>query len=72
MTFPLVGSESLGRILSPPSTLRRWAVAGVGTDHPIPWQAESVDHILKAPGFTAAERRAMLGETAARLLRIKP
>ena len=44
----------------------------IGTDHPIPWQAKSVDHILKAPGFTAAERRAMLGETAARLLRIKP
>ena len=43
----------------------------IGTDHPIPWQAESVDHILKAPGFTAAERRAMLGETAAKLLRIK-
>ena len=43
----------------------------VGTDHPIPWQAESVDHILKAPGFTPAERRAMLGETAARLLAIK-
>jgi len=31
-----------------------------------------VDHILKAPGFTAAERSAMLGETAARLLGIKP
>jgi len=43
----------------------------IGTDHPIPWQAESVDHILKAPGFTAAERRAMLGETAAKLLGIK-
>jgi len=44
----------------------------IGTDHPIPWQAKSVDHILGAPGFTDAERRAMLGETAARLLRIKP
>ncbi|PYM89629.1 MAG: hypothetical protein DME04_25805 [Candidatus Rokuibacteriota bacterium] len=43
----------------------------VGTDHPIPWQDKAVDHILKAPGFTDAERRAMLGETAARLLRIK-
>src|SRR2546427_216476 len=43
----------------------------IGTDHPIPWQAESVDHILKTPGFTAAERRAMLGETAAKLLGIK-
>jgi len=43
----------------------------VGTDHPIPWQAKAVDHILEAPGFTDAERRAMLGETAARLLGIK-
>src|SRR5216117_266354 len=43
----------------------------VGTDHPIPWQDKSVDHILKAPGFSNAERRAMLGETAARLLKIK-
>jgi aminocarboxymuconate-semialdehyde decarboxylase len=43
----------------------------VGTDHPIPWQDRSVDHILKAPGFTNAERRMMLGETAAKLLGIK-
>jgi aminocarboxymuconate-semialdehyde decarboxylase len=43
----------------------------LGTDHPIPWQAKSVDHVLKAPGFTDAERRAMLGGTAARLLGIK-
>jgi aminocarboxymuconate-semialdehyde decarboxylase len=43
----------------------------IGTDHPIPWQDKSVDHILKAPGFTDKERRAMLGETAARLLGIK-
>jgi aminocarboxymuconate-semialdehyde decarboxylase len=43
----------------------------VGTDHPIPWQDKSIDHILKAPGFSNAERRAMLGETAAKLLGIK-
>jgi aminocarboxymuconate-semialdehyde decarboxylase len=43
----------------------------VGTDHPIPWQAKAVDHILRAPGFTSAERRAMLGETAAALLGVK-
>lgn len=43
----------------------------IGTDHPIPWQAGSVDHILNTPGFTDAERRAMLGETAAKLLGIK-
>ena len=43
----------------------------VGTDHPIPWQDKSIDHILKAPGFSDADRRAMLSETAAKLLRIK-
>ena len=43
----------------------------IGTDHPIPWQDKSVDHVLKAPGFSDAERRAMLGETAAKLLRVK-
>ena len=43
----------------------------IGTDHPIPWQSESVDHILKAPGFTDKEKIAMLGGTAAKLLGIK-
>jgi aminocarboxymuconate-semialdehyde decarboxylase len=43
----------------------------IGTDHPIPWQDKSVDHVLKAP-FTNAEKRMMLGETAAKLLGIKP
>ena len=42
----------------------------IGTDHPIPWQSHSVDHILNAPGFSDDERRAMLGETAAKLLGI--
>ena len=44
----------------------------IGTDHPIPWQSKSVDHILKTPGFSDKERRMMLGETAAKLLGIKP
>jgi len=44
----------------------------IGTDNPIPWQSQSVDHILNAPGFSDDERRAMLGETAAKLLGIKP
>ncbi|MGV3627190.1 MAG: amidohydrolase family protein [Betaproteobacteria bacterium] len=42
----------------------------IGTDHPIPWQADSVNHILNAPGFSDAEKRAMLSETAAKLLGI--
>jgi aminocarboxymuconate-semialdehyde decarboxylase len=44
----------------------------IGTDHPIPWNPDPVDHILNAPGFSDAEKRAMLGETAARLLGIAP
>ncbi len=43
----------------------------IGTDHPIPWQSESVDHILNAPDFSDAEKIAMLGGTAAKLLGIK-
>jgi aminocarboxymuconate-semialdehyde decarboxylase len=43
----------------------------IGTDHPIPWQSQSVDHILNAPGFTDEEKIAMLGGTAAKLLGIK-
>ena len=43
----------------------------MGTDYPFPWTKTSVDHILGAPGFTDAERAAMLGDTAARLLGIK-
>jgi aminocarboxymuconate-semialdehyde decarboxylase len=42
----------------------------VGTDHPIPWNQNPVDHIMNTPGFTDEERIAMLGGTAARLLKI--
>lgn len=43
----------------------------IGTDHPIPWQACSVDHILNTPSLTDDEREAILGGTAAKLLGIK-
>ena len=43
----------------------------IGTDHPIPWQNKAIDALLKAPGFSDRERRAMLSETAAKLLGIK-
>jgi aminocarboxymuconate-semialdehyde decarboxylase len=43
----------------------------IGTDHPIPWHQDPVSHIMNAPGFSDDERRAMLGETAAKLLGIK-
>ena len=44
----------------------------IGTDHPIPWQDKSVDHILNCPHFSDAEKRMMLGETAGKLLGIAP
>src|SRR5262245_9898468 len=43
----------------------------MGTDYPFPWTETSVDHILSTPGLSDAERAAMLGDTAARLLGIK-
>src|SRR5216110_3847982 len=43
----------------------------MGTDYPFPWMKTSVDHILDTPGLSDAERAAMLGGTASRLLGIK-
>ncbi len=43
----------------------------MGTDYPFPWMKTSVDHILATPGLSDAERAAMLGGTASRLLGIK-
>jgi aminocarboxymuconate-semialdehyde decarboxylase len=42
----------------------------MGTDYPYPWTRTSVDHILDTQGLTDADRAAMLGETAAKLLRL--
>src|SRR6266478_5639286 len=42
----------------------------MGTDYPFPWTQTSVDHILGTPGLSDAERAAILGGTAARLLGI--
>jgi aminocarboxymuconate-semialdehyde decarboxylase len=43
----------------------------MGTDHPFPWTTTSVNHILDMPGLSDADRIAMLGGTAAKLLGIK-
>jgi aminocarboxymuconate-semialdehyde decarboxylase len=43
----------------------------VGTDHPIPWHQNPVDHIMNTPGFSDEERIAMLGGTAAKLLKME-
>jgi aminocarboxymuconate-semialdehyde decarboxylase len=42
----------------------------LGTDHPFPWNRTAVDHILATPGASETDLRAMLGETAAKLLGI--
>jgi len=42
----------------------------IGTDYPFPWSTTTVDHVLKTPGLSDADRRAILGETAAKLLKI--
>lgn len=43
----------------------------IGTDHPIPWNLNPVDHVLDTPGFTDEEKIAILGGTAAKLLGIE-
>ncbi|MCC7485994.1 MAG: amidohydrolase family protein [Burkholderiales bacterium] len=42
----------------------------LGTDYPYPWEDRAVDHILQTPSLTDEERIAILGETAAKLLRV--
>ena len=42
----------------------------IGTDFPYPWNPNPVDHILNTPGLSNADKRAILGETAAKLLGI--
>ena len=42
----------------------------IGTDHPIPWQADSINHVLNCPHFNDAQKRMILGETAGKFLGI--
>jgi predicted TIM-barrel fold metal-dependent hydrolase len=43
----------------------------IGTDYPFPWSTTTVDHVLTTPGLSDADKRAILGETAAKLLKIR-
>jgi aminocarboxymuconate-semialdehyde decarboxylase len=42
----------------------------IGTDYPFPWSTTTVDHVLKTPGLSDEDRRAILGRNAAKLLRV--
>ncbi len=43
----------------------------LGTDYPIPWELHPVDHVMNTPSLSDADRRAILGENAARMLGMK-
>jgi aminocarboxymuconate-semialdehyde decarboxylase len=42
----------------------------VGTDYPYPWTKTAVDHVLSTPGLSDADKTAILGGNAAKLLGI--
>jgi aminocarboxymuconate-semialdehyde decarboxylase len=42
----------------------------IGTDYAVPWVKGPVDHILNTPGLSDAERIAILGGTAAKLMKL--
>ncbi len=44
----------------------------MGTDYPYPWTSTAVEHILGTPSLSDAERAAILGDTACKLLHIAP
>jgi aminocarboxymuconate-semialdehyde decarboxylase len=43
----------------------------IGTDHPIPWEEYPVEHVMATPGLSNADRVAILGGNAAKLLNLK-
>jgi predicted TIM-barrel fold metal-dependent hydrolase len=42
----------------------------LGSDYPYPWQLHPVDHIFACDSLNDQQKAAVLGETAARLLKI--
>jgi aminocarboxymuconate-semialdehyde decarboxylase len=43
----------------------------IGTDYAVPWVKDPVDHVLKTPSLSDADRIAILGGNAAKLLKIE-
>ena len=70
----LVGCDLMSAVPAQAQARRREMVVNgqivMGTDYPFPRTKTSVDHILNTPGLSDAERVAMLGGTAAKLLGI--
>ena len=42
----------------------------IGSDHPIPWEEHPVDHVLNTPSLNGAQRMAILGDNARRMLNL--
>lgn len=42
----------------------------IGTDHPIPWEEHPVDHVLETSSLSSADRAAILGDNARRMLNL--
>jgi aminocarboxymuconate-semialdehyde decarboxylase len=42
----------------------------LGTDYPYPWTSTAVEHAFETPGLSDADREAILGRNAAKLLRM--
>jgi aminocarboxymuconate-semialdehyde decarboxylase len=43
----------------------------IGTDYPYAWSTTTVDHVLNTPGLSNTDKLAILGENAAKLLKLK-
>ena len=42
----------------------------IGTDSPIPWENYRIEHVMKTPKLTDEQRAGILGDNAAKLLKI--
>ena len=62
--FPDWSKPTKGTYQAPAGKIGKKAAANA------PWSTTTVDHVLNTPGLSDADKRAILGETAAKLLKI--